>query len=447
MKYRFILISFLILVLCSAAASAASISGNTVQAANPQVAAGLVYVSGYTITPNVFYPGETGTVTIQVTNAANVSVALGQPAFIEPHVQVVDQGSFVSATTIGPGATTNFNLIIAVDGDTPDGTYLPLFTVSPTTFGATNVNSQVPLQVDSADVRASISLKPETFAINQTDTVNVSITNPRLGEISDVLIVAHGNGNDVSPSERFVGALPAGTAVQVPFAITPHQQADVTFNVSFRNGNNLHTTSADLPLNIGTSLRASVPVINNIALAGTGNSFTMTGDVTNAGITDASGLVLSVGAPATPIQPYANYAVGALASDDFSSFTLTFTTTDLSAVPVTIQWKDANGNTLTTTQTLDLRSLYSGTGTSTGSRSYSSASAGSSGGSGSAASGAAGSQYGGGARGGVGGIFGGGTRSGGLSAFYPLIAGGIIFAIAIILWMKRKWISAKFRKQ
>ena len=84
----------------------------------------------------------------------------------------------------------------------------------------------------------------------------------------------------------------------------------------------------------------------------------MTGDVTNAGITDASGLVLYVGAPATPIQPYANYAVGALASDDFSSFTLSFTTNDLSAIPVTIQWKDANGNTLTTTQTLDLRSLY-----------------------------------------------------------------------------------------
>ena len=445
MKYRFILISFLVLVLCSASASAASISGNTVQAANPQAAAGLVYVSGYTITPNVFYPGETGTVTVQVSNAANVSVALGQPAFIDPHVQVVNQGSFVSATTIGPGATSNFNLIIAVDGDTPDGTYLPLFTVTPTTFGATTVNSQIPLQVDSADVRASISLKPETFAINQTDTVNVSITNPRLGDISDVLIVANGNGNDVSPSESFVGQVPAGTSVQVPFAITPHQQADVTFNVSFRNGNNIHTEVVDLPLNIGVSPTASAPIINNIALVGTGNSFTMTGDVTNAGITDASGLVLYVGAPATPIQPYANYAVGALASDDFSSFTLTFTTNDLSAIPVLIQWKDANGNTLTTTQTLDLRALYSGTGT--GSRSYGGSSAGSFSGAGSAAGGAGASQYGGGARGGgIGGIFGGG-RGGGLSSFYPLIAGGLIIIVAIVLWIKRKWIIAKFRKQ
>ncbi len=135
------------------------------------------------------------------------------------------------------------------------------------------------------------------------------------------------------------------------------------------------------------------------------------------------------------------------ASDDFSSFTLTFTTNDLSAVPVTVRWKDANGNTLMTTQTLDLRSLYSG---GTGSRSGSSG--GSSGGSSSStsATGGAAAAGGGAARGGfgggVGGIFGGG-RGGGLSAFYPLIAGGIVVIIAIVLWMKRKWIKAKFRKQ
>ena len=77
MKSRFILMSFLVLLLCSASVSAASISGNTVTAANPQAAAALVYVSGYDLTPGVFYPGETGTVTVHVTNAANTSVSYG----------------------------------------------------------------------------------------------------------------------------------------------------------------------------------------------------------------------------------------------------------------------------------------------------------------------------------------------------------------------------------
>ncbi|MGA2919429.1 MAG: hypothetical protein ABSE13_12960, partial [Methanoregula sp.] len=128
---------------------------------------------------------------------------------------------------------------------------------------------------------------------------------------------------------------------------------------------------------------------------------------------DASGMVLSVGAPANPVEPYSSYAVGALASDDFSSFTLTFTASDLSAVPVILQWKDADGNTLTTTKTLDLRSLAASGGT--GSRSGSSAT--------------------------------GAARGGGLSSFYPLIAGGVVIIIAIVFWMKRKWIVAKFRKQ
>ncbi|MGB7787269.1 hypothetical protein [Methanoregula sp.] len=448
MKSRFILMSFLVLLLCSASASAASISTNTVTAANPQAAAALVYVSGYDLTPAVFYPGETGTVTVHVTNAANTSVSLDEPALIDPHIQVVNQGSFTTATMVGPGTTTDFNFIITVGDDVSDGTYFPLFTAEPNAFGGSPVHSQIPLTVDSADVRASIALKPETFAINQTDTVNVSIVNPRLGDISDVLIVTSGNGNDVSPSESFVGPIPAGTSVQVPFAITPHQQSDVTFNVSFRNGNNVHTTSVDMPLNIGESKSASVPVLNDIAIIGTGNTYTLTGDVTNAGITDASGMVLSVGAPATPVEPYSSYAVGALASDDFSSFTLTFTADDLSAVPVIVQWKDAYGNTLTTTKTLDLRSLYYASGT--GSRSGGS-SGGSSSGSGSAstAGGAASSQYsGGGAARGGGGLFSfGGGRGGGLSAFYPIIAGGIVLVVAIVLWMKRKWIIAKFRKQ
>jgi hypothetical protein len=446
MKSRFILMSFIVLLLCSASASAASSaapSGNTVTATNPQAAAALVYVSGYDLTPAVFYPGETGTVTVHVTNAANTSVALNQPALIDPHIQVVNQGSFTTATTVGPGATTDYNFIITV-GNVPDGTYFPLFTVSPAAYGGNAVHSQILMKVDSADVRSSISLKPESFSINQTDKVNVSIINPRLGDISDVLIVASGNGNDISPSESFVGSITAGNSVEVPFEITPHQQSDVTFNISFRNGDNVHTTSVVLPLNIGVSKSAAIPVINNVALVGTGNSFTLTGDVTNAGITDASGMVLSVGAPANPVEPYSSYAVGALASDDFSSFTLTFTASDLSAVPVILQWKDADGNTLTTTKTLDLRSLAASGGT--GSRSGSSG--GSSSGSGSSTTGGASAQAGGGAARGGGGLFSiGGGRGGGLSSFYPLIAGGVVIIIAIVFWMKRKWIVAKIRKQ
>ena len=94
-------------------------------------------------------------------------------------------------------------------------------------------------------------------------------------------------------------------------------------------------------------------------------------------------------------------------------------------------------------QTFDLRSLVSTYGTgSTRSGSSGSGSTGST-----TAGGTSTAGYGGAARGG-GGLFGiGGGRAGGLSAFYPVIAGGIIVIAAIVLYIKRKWIRAKFRKQ
>jgi hypothetical protein len=40
----------------------------------------------------------------------------------------------------------------------------------------------------------------------------------------------------------------------------------------------------------------------------------------------------------------------------------------------------------------------------------------------------------------------GGSSGNGISAFYPVIAGGIIIVVGIVVWTKRKWISAKLKK-
>jgi hypothetical protein len=157
-------------------------------------------------------------------------------------------------------------------------------------------------------------------------------------------------------------------------------------------------------------------------------------------------MVVTVGAPAKAVEPYAQYAIGSLAADDFSSFEITFTSNDLSAVPLVITWKDKDGNSFSSTKNLNLRT-NAGSGTtgivsgSSGSSSVSvtpvttgSSSARNSGG------------FGGGPGGG--GIFGfGGSRGGGISSFYPVIAAGIIIIAGIVLWLKRKWIAAKLKKR
>lgn len=430
MKRLSVIMGMLFVLISITAASAAS---NTIAATDPQEAAALVYVSGYEMDPGVFYPYETGTVTVHVTNAANTSVVLSMPALIEPHIDVLNTDAFNTRTTIGPGATISYSFIVRVD--TMDGTYYPLFTVSPQTYGY-GIHSTLTLKVDSTNVRATISQKPDNFSLLKKATVNVSVINPRDNDIINVLVVASSPGSDILPQEQYIGTIPANSKAEASFQITPRSQSDVIFNVSYDNGDNHRQTSVVMPLNIGEDKTAVIPLLNDVALAESGGYYTLTGDVSNAGITNAQGMILAVGTPARATEPYPAYAIGSLNANDFSSFTLTFTSSDLAVVPVIIQWKDSDGNSFNVTKNLDLRSL---SGSETGSSRSGSTSSGSS---------SLRISTGSGGPPGGGGMFGlGGSRSGGVSAFYPLIAGGVVLIVAVILWKKRKAIIARFRKQ
>jgi hypothetical protein len=422
--------SIVLILLLVAAAGAAT----TVTVTSSQDAVTQVYVSGVELDPSVFYPNEPGTITVHVTNGSNLTVTLGDSDLIDPNVNVLNKNSFQMKTNVGPGATVDYIFLVTMDP--PDGTYIPIFTVSPTV--GNSIHASFKVVVDSTDVRSSISKKPDSFSISKKDTVNVSVINPRAGDVTDVLIVAEGTGADVTPLESFVGTLKAGSSIEVPFQIIPSRQSNLTFHVSFKNGNNKHVSDVVLPLSIGTDKLAAQPIVNNLAIVSQGPSYYLTGDVSNAGITDAKSMVLTVADPAKPVEPYAEYAIGSLASDDFSSFELTFVAGDLASVPLQIQWKDSDGNTFSTVKNLDLRYI-SASGTS-GSRTGSSGSSSSAG----SATGSSTARTGGNPPGG-GGMF--GIRGGGLSSFYPVIAGGIIVTLGIVLWIKRKWIAGKLKKR
>jgi len=344
--YPLFLAGILLLASMITAAGAATMSGNTVTVTNAVDAAALVYVSGYDITPAVFYPGETGTVTVHVTNAANTSVTVSQPNLMEPHLHINNLGSFTTATQLGPGQTYDFNFVVTAEGS--DGTYFPLFTVSPSDIWQESaIHSTLKFKIDSTEIRGSIATKPDNFALNTKDMVNVSIVNPRTGDIANVMVVPESDGAQISPQESFVGTVRAGSSVQVPFAITPDKAATVTFHISYYNGDNKRTFDVPLTLNIADNKQGAQIVVNNIESTDSGGTTTLKGDVTNNGLTAAKSVLVTVGNPAKPIDPNPQYAIGNLNPDDFSSFEVTYTKAGPGAVPIIVQFKDADGNVFT----------------------------------------------------------------------------------------------------
>jgi hypothetical protein len=441
MKKPYKIIGCILVLLILSVVPAAAQSASSQTSTDP---ASQIIISSYDLDPAVFYPYETGTVTVHVTNPSNTTVGLCMPDLIGNNVIVTNKNSFSTVTTVGSGSTVDYSFTFTMDAT--DGTYYPLFTVSPKDWGSIPIHSQIKVVVDSKDLKAVVSDKPDSFPASVDKSVNLTLINPRSGELKNIEITAYGDGMQISPEEKYVSSLAAESSVDVPFTVSATRAGNLTFHISYQNGDNIHTKDVVLPVTIGNDKTAAAPVVNNVALTSKGSYYDITGDITNAGISDAKGLVVSVGSPAQGTETYPEYAIGSLASDDSNSFELTFTTQDLSAVPIVITWKDSTGNSYEDIKTVDLSSSSSAGGTTSGNKTSKTRSSSSMGGPGGS----------GGPSGDMGGPGGSSSSSllgittsngGGASSFYPLVAVVILLVAGIVGYKKRKWIMAKLKKQ
>lgn len=410
-----------------------------------------VYVSSVTMDPEVFYPYESGTVSITLTNDGNTSVGVSHPNLLASSndISIIKEDKWQTLTYIGSENSITYTFEVTVNG--MDGKYFTLFSAE--TKDSENLHYPITFEVDSEDLHAAISKKPETFTLDSEESINLSLINPRDGAIKSIYITTSDSGTDITPKETFISEVPANSMVEVPFTVTPHKATNITFTVSYQNGDVKRETSVVLPITAGNAKDAAVPVINNLALTSSGNTYDLTGDIANTGVTDANGVVVTVGSPAKGTGTYPEYAVGSLASDDSSSFEVTFTCTDLSSVPLVIKWKDSAGTDFSVTKIIDL-TTYSGSG---GIPSSGTSSSTKSSGSGSTMQGGPGGM--GGAPSGMSGGPGGSSSSsssvlssitnpkGGISSFYPVIAMVVLILAGAVAYRKRNWIHAKLKKQ
>ena len=441
MKAQTILISSILVVLLALAVPA--------YADNNAIGGGssYVYVSSVTMDPEVFYPYEQGTVSVTLTNNGNSSVGVTHPNLLATsnEISIVKEDKWQTLTYIGSGNSITYTFEVTVNGI--DDKYFALFTTE--MKGAENLHYPLTIEVDSEDLHAAISKKPETFTIDSEAAVNLSLINPRDGAIKSVYITTEDSGSDITPSQTFVSEIAANSAVEVPFTITPHKATNITFNINYQNGDVKRQVSVALPINPGNAKDAAVPTINNIALTSQGTSYDLTGDITNTGVSDANGVVATVGFPAKGTGTYPEYAIGSLASDDSSSFEVTFTSADLSSVPLVIHWKDSFGTDYSVTKILDLTTYANSGGIPSGSTNTT--------GSSTRSASSSSTMQGPPAMGGAGGPPGSSSSSssvlssltsakGGLSSFYPVIAMFVLIIVGIVVYVKRKWIMSKIKK-
>ncbi len=197
--------------------------------------------------------------------------------------------------------------------------------------------------------------------MNEIATITLDIVNTRANDVTSVIAKPVGDGVVFTPSEVFVGTITAGNRSTATFTLDTMGSSsgvkDVSFSASYFNGDNLHQ-SAEVSTTINVVEQSSL-LLTAIEIEDIGTKYSITGDINNVGTTDAKNVMVSVveSDDVEPIQPYANYFIGTLEADDFSSFELSArVSSDITSIPVLIEFRNTDNAYTSITETIDLGS-------------------------------------------------------------------------------------------
>jgi hypothetical protein len=323
------------------------------------VASGNVYISKAVYDPGAFFTGDTGTVTVYVTNGnSNQSIVLNHATIGDKNIRLISSPYDTSAN-IGPLQTQTFIFTVATDAF--EGTYYPTFSLS--FRDADSLYYRAMVKVDNTPLELTIIDKPDAFTQGKKRTINVQVANPRKNNVTNVALDVTGEGISTSPEKTFIGNLGAGVKVPVNFTITPEKATTVLLTLNYDNGDNLHKVSTEIPVTFSVDKKQADPVMSNVQVKTEAGVYHVTGDVNNAGLETANTVMVTSLAPAVPQDPYKTYVVGALKPDDFGSFEVTFTAVSgNTSIPIQLSYKDTDGNIYTSVQ--DVKISASGLTTS-----------------------------------------------------------------------------------
>jgi hypothetical protein len=305
------------------------------------VAAGKVYVSDATYDPAVFFPGDKGTLTVEVTNgnAVDTGIVVNHASLSGDAIQSTSR-PYDSSSNLGPGQKKTYTFSVIADAQ--DGTYFPTFSLS--FRDADSLYYRTVAKIENTPIVLTIVDQPDTFTQGKKKTIYAQVANPRENSVKNIILDVSGTGITATPSKIFIGELASGAKVPVNFSVTADQPTNLHLVVNYDNGDNPHTVNNDLPITFGVDKKQANPVMSNVQIKNDAGIYHITGDVNNAGLETANTVMVTSLSPAVPQDPYKTYVVGALKPDDFGSFEVTFAATNTETVPLQLTYKDTDGN-------------------------------------------------------------------------------------------------------
>ncbi len=297
-------------------------------------------IQQYQVSPEILMPGDAAILTLEVRNGEAVatqttsSVSGGETTttvhtlgatleniWIAPAISGTNQ---IRATShhedlgyLAAGASISVDFKLLVDKNMSEGIYFPTAMVD--VGGGTDVQYPLLMKISNSTVDLLQTSVPSKISQGGTTEIIITAVNRRENAVNDIIITPQGDNVEFVPSSFFVGSLAAKTAMDVVFSIKPLDigTQDITFEVSFKNGDNLHIKSIVVPVTVIQTLDVA-PIITNFPISITkGGSSRISIEVYNAKTEKITGVLVTPICDATVIP--SQYFIGSMDTDDVFS--------------------------------------------------------------------------------------------------------------------------------
>jgi hypothetical protein len=300
-----------------------------------------VMISQYQLSPEILMPGDTAVLTLQVRNAETVAtqttISGSSPYDATTTIRTLgvdinniwivaaqSGGKQIRATAnyedmgyLAAGATIEVNFKLIVDKNMSEGVYFPIVNID--VSSGTDVIYPLLVKVSNASVDLLPTSVPSKISKGGTTELTVTAVNKRENAVKEVIITPQGDGVEFVPQSYFIGSLAAETSEDVVFSVKPIEtkESNISFSVSYKNGDNLHTNSLVAPLSVIEALDVA-PIITNFPLSITkGGSARISIEVYNAKTEKITGVLVTPICNATVIP--SQYFIGSMDPDDVFS--------------------------------------------------------------------------------------------------------------------------------
>lgn len=299
-----------------------------------------VMIQQYELDPEILMPGDNAVLTLTVKNGETVATqtsaytsggdstttvrTLGvdiDNIWIVPAQsggrQIRAIANYEDVGYLAAGASIQVKFKLLVDKNMSEGMYFPTAKID--VSSGTDVQFPLLMKVSNASIDLLQTSIPSKISMGGTTEITITAVNKRENTVNDVMITPQGDDVEFVPQSYFLGSLKAETSEDVVFSVKPMGtgERDLSFTVSYKNGDNLHTNTLVAPVELIETLDVA-PIITNFPLSITkGGSSRIGIEVYNAKTETITGVLVTPLCNATVIP--SQYFIGAMDPDDVFS--------------------------------------------------------------------------------------------------------------------------------